>query len=77
LIATLSQGMTLLPGTLLLTGTPAGVGVARQPPRFLLPGDRVTLEIERIGVLENPVEAVAADAPGAAAPAADGELWGR
>jgi 2-keto-4-pentenoate hydratase/2-oxohepta-3-ene-1,7-dioic acid hydratase in catechol pathway len=45
----------LLPGTVILTGTPHGVGMARNPPRWLLPGDQVTIEIERIGKLENPV----------------------
>ncbi|MCA8962184.1 MAG: fumarylacetoacetate hydrolase family protein, partial [Planctomycetes bacterium] len=55
LIAELSRGMTLLQGTLLLTGTPGGVGFARVPPRFLRDGDRVSIEIEGIGRLENPV----------------------
>jgi 2-keto-4-pentenoate hydratase/2-oxohepta-3-ene-1,7-dioic acid hydratase in catechol pathway len=56
LIAFLSRDTTLLPGTLIITGTPPGVGVARKPPRFLAAGDRVVIEIERIGALENPVE---------------------
>ena len=55
LIAHLSQDTTLLPGTLILTGTPPGVGFARKPPVFLADGDRVSVEIESIGVLENPV----------------------
>ena len=55
LIAELSRGMTLLAGTVILTGTPAGVGAARTPPRFLDDGDVVEVEIERIGVLRNPV----------------------
>lgn len=55
LIAFLSRDTTLLPGTLILTGTPPGVGFARKPPRFLAPGDRAVVEIDRIGVLENPV----------------------
>jgi 2-keto-4-pentenoate hydratase/2-oxohepta-3-ene-1,7-dioic acid hydratase in catechol pathway len=46
LISYLSRGMTLLPGTLLLTGTPAGVGFARKPPVFLKPGDLFEVEIE-------------------------------
>jgi 2-keto-4-pentenoate hydratase/2-oxohepta-3-ene-1,7-dioic acid hydratase in catechol pathway len=46
----------LLPGTVILTGTPHGVGFTRRPKRFLQAGDRVTIEIERIGQLENPVE---------------------
>jgi 2-keto-4-pentenoate hydratase/2-oxohepta-3-ene-1,7-dioic acid hydratase in catechol pathway len=45
----------LLPGTLILTGTPSGVGEARDPRRFLVPGDEVTVEIEGIGLLTNPV----------------------
>jgi 2-keto-4-pentenoate hydratase/2-oxohepta-3-ene-1,7-dioic acid hydratase in catechol pathway len=55
LIAFLSAGKTLLPGTVILTGTPHGVGYARKPPVFLKPGDRVTVEIEHIGALTNPV----------------------
>jgi 2-keto-4-pentenoate hydratase/2-oxohepta-3-ene-1,7-dioic acid hydratase in catechol pathway len=55
LIAFLSQDTTLLPGTLLMTGTPAGVGVARDPKRFLEAGDTVTCAIERIGELTNPI----------------------
>ena len=52
-----SQTMTLEPGDLILTGTPAGVGVFRTPQRLLRPGDEVTIEIERIGSLTNPVVA--------------------
>jgi len=52
-----SQTMTLEPGDLVLTGTPAGVGVFRDPQRLLQPGDEVTIEIERIGALTNPVVA--------------------
>ncbi len=55
LISFLSRDTTLLPGTLILTGTPAGVGFTRRPPVFLAPGDRVRVEIEGIGALENPV----------------------
>ena len=55
LISFLSQGTTLLPGTVILTGTPQGVGFARTPPVFLKKGDRVAIEIERIGTLVNPV----------------------
>ncbi len=55
LIRYLSAGMTLLPGTVILTGTPGGVGSARQPPRFLKPGDTAEVDIEGIGVLRNPV----------------------
>lgn len=56
LIAFLSGSTTLFPGTVILTGTPSGVGMARTPPLWLRPGDRVTVEIERIGALENPVD---------------------
>jgi 2,4-didehydro-3-deoxy-L-rhamnonate hydrolase len=52
-----SQTMTFEPGDLILTGTPAGVGVFRDPPRLLEPGDEVTIEIEGIGTLTNPVVA--------------------
>jgi 2-keto-4-pentenoate hydratase/2-oxohepta-3-ene-1,7-dioic acid hydratase in catechol pathway len=53
LIAELSKGMTLLPGDVIATGTPEGVGFARNPPEFLADGDLVDVEIERIGVLRN------------------------
>jgi 2-keto-4-pentenoate hydratase/2-oxohepta-3-ene-1,7-dioic acid hydratase in catechol pathway len=56
LIEFLSGSTTLLPGSVILTGTPHGVGMARTPPRWLVAGDRVTVEIERIGALINPVE---------------------
>jgi len=55
LVSYLSHQFTLLPGTLILTGTPEGVGMARTPPVFLRPGDRIEVEIEGIGVLGNPV----------------------
>jgi 2-keto-4-pentenoate hydratase/2-oxohepta-3-ene-1,7-dioic acid hydratase in catechol pathway len=55
LVAELSRGMTLLAGTVILTGTPAGVGAARKPPVFLKHGDVVEVEIEGIGTLSNPV----------------------
>jgi acylpyruvate hydrolase len=57
LIAFLSQVFTLEPGDVISTGTPAGVGYARKPPVFMKPGDRVRIEVERLGVLENPIEA--------------------
>jgi 2-keto-4-pentenoate hydratase/2-oxohepta-3-ene-1,7-dioic acid hydratase in catechol pathway len=44
-----------LPGTAILTGTPSGVGMAQKPPRWLSTGDNVTIEIEKIGTLTNPV----------------------
>tara|TARA_B100001094_G_scaffold223763_2_gene217974 strand:- start:1940 stop:2776 length:837 start_codon:yes stop_codon:yes gene_type:complete len=53
LIAFLSGSTTLLPGTLILTGTPSGVGAAQDPRRFLMSGDEVTVEIEGIGKLTN------------------------
>ncbi len=59
LVAYISQVCTLEPGDLIFTGTPPGVGMARKPPVFLKPGDVVEVEIERIGLLRNPV--VAAD----------------
>jgi 2-keto-4-pentenoate hydratase/2-oxohepta-3-ene-1,7-dioic acid hydratase in catechol pathway len=57
LIEFLSGSTTLVPGTVILTGTPHGVGMAAKPPRWLKPGDVVTVEIERIGQLTNPVVA--------------------
>jgi 2-keto-4-pentenoate hydratase/2-oxohepta-3-ene-1,7-dioic acid hydratase in catechol pathway len=57
LIESLSATMTLRPGTVIMTGTPAGAGFARKPPVFLRPGDVVKVEIESIGTLENPVAA--------------------
>jgi 2-keto-4-pentenoate hydratase/2-oxohepta-3-ene-1,7-dioic acid hydratase in catechol pathway len=56
LIAFLSGSTTLLPGMVVLTGTPQGVGFARKPPRWLKAGDTVTVEIEKIGKLTNRVE---------------------
>jgi 2-keto-4-pentenoate hydratase/2-oxohepta-3-ene-1,7-dioic acid hydratase in catechol pathway len=53
LIAYISQAITLLPGDVILTGTPAGVGKGMTPPRFLQDGDRVSVTIEGIGTLEN------------------------
>ena len=55
LVHFLSQCMTLLPGTVILTGTPPGVGFARTPPIFLKEGDVVEVEVEGIGALRNPV----------------------
>jgi 2-keto-4-pentenoate hydratase/2-oxohepta-3-ene-1,7-dioic acid hydratase in catechol pathway len=57
LIASLSSTMTLRPGTVILTGTPHGVGFARTPPVWMKAGDKVVVEIEKIGRLENPVSA--------------------
>lgn len=58
LIASLSEGMTLEPGDIIATGTPAGVGYAMDPPSFLKDGDTVTCNISGIGTLTNPVRAV-------------------
>jgi len=55
LLVFLSGSTTLWPGTVVLTGTPHGVGMARNPPVWLRPGDNVVVEIERVGRLENPV----------------------
>ena len=55
IIEELSSGMTLLPGTIIATGTPAGVGMGFDPPKFLKPGDTVSCTIEGIGTLTNPV----------------------
>ncbi|MCC7362638.1 MAG: fumarylacetoacetate hydrolase family protein [Anaerolineales bacterium] len=59
LIDWLSRGMTLLPGDIIATGTPAGVGFARTPAEFLRPGDVVECEIDHIGILRNPIIAAA------------------
>lgn len=64
LIEFLSGSTTLQPGTVILTGTPQGVGMARNPPVWLRPGDRVTVEIEGIGALTNPVVEEAIHRPG-------------
>ena len=55
LVSLISVGITLLPGDLIVTGTPSGVGAARKPPVFMKPGDTCEVEIERLGVLRNPV----------------------
>jgi len=55
LISFLSQDTTLLPGTAILTGTPQGIGWARQPKRLLHAGDEVSIEIDGLGTLTNPV----------------------
>ena len=57
LVSFLSKGMTLVPGDVIVTGTPPGVGMARDPQLWLKPGDEVTIEIEGLGSLTNPVEA--------------------
>jgi 2-keto-4-pentenoate hydratase/2-oxohepta-3-ene-1,7-dioic acid hydratase in catechol pathway len=55
LVAHLSTAMTLEPGDIVATGTPAGVGFTRKPPRFLRAGETVRVEIDHLGVLQNPV----------------------
>ena len=55
LIEFMSRDTTLLPGTVILTGTPSGVGFVREPPVLLTDGDEVTIELEMIGKLTNPV----------------------
>ena len=60
LIEFLSGSTTLLAGTVILTGTPAGVGMALQPPVWLQPGDSVTVEIEKIGALTFPTTTASA-----------------
>ena len=55
IVSELSQGMTLMPGTIIATGTPAGVGMGFDPPKFLVPGDVVECTIEGIGTIANKV----------------------
>ena len=55
IIATISAGVTLMPGDLIATGTPAGVGIGFKPPKYLVPGDVVRIDISGIGILENEV----------------------
>ncbi|RBP03621.1 fumarylacetoacetate hydrolase family protein [Rossellomorea aquimaris] len=57
IISTLSKGMTLEPGDIIATGTPAGVGKGFKPPLFLKKGDRVEIEIESLGILTNQLQA--------------------
>lgn len=58
IISTISSGITLRPGDVIATGTPAGVGVGFDPPKYLKPGDEVEVFISGIGSLTNPVEAL-------------------
>ena len=55
IIAFISEAITLVPGYLILTGTPAGVGAFRTPNVWLKPGDSVTVEVEQVGSITNPV----------------------
>jgi 2-keto-4-pentenoate hydratase/2-oxohepta-3-ene-1,7-dioic acid hydratase in catechol pathway len=57
LVAYISQAITLEPGDLIITGTPAGVGAFRKPPVWLQPGDEITIEIDGLGSITNPVTA--------------------
>jgi 2-keto-4-pentenoate hydratase/2-oxohepta-3-ene-1,7-dioic acid hydratase in catechol pathway len=57
LVEFISSVVTLEPGDVVATGTPAGVGFARKPPRYLRPGDEVSIRVEGIGELRNPVVA--------------------
>jgi 2,4-didehydro-3-deoxy-L-rhamnonate hydrolase len=68
LLSFLSRVMTLEPGDIISTGTPSGVGLFRDPPRFMQPGDSVRLEAEGIGTLENPVQGPRNLSPGNASP---------
>jgi 5-carboxymethyl-2-hydroxymuconate isomerase len=63
LISIISQEVTLAPGDIVITGTPSGVGVFREPQVFLEPGDLVSVEVERIGKLTNPVVDTDGQAP--------------
>lgn len=57
IIAAISNGITLKAGDVIATGTPAGVGIGFKPPKYLVPGDFVRVEIAGIGALDNPIEA--------------------
>jgi len=61
IIEWVSKGMTLLPGSIIATGTPDGVGFARTPPEFLHPGDVMETEVEHVGVLRNRIVAAGMD----------------
>jgi 2-keto-4-pentenoate hydratase/2-oxohepta-3-ene-1,7-dioic acid hydratase in catechol pathway len=56
-VSFVSQGITLVPGDLIITGTPAGVGAFREPKVWLQPGDEITIEIDGLGAISNPVAA--------------------
>jgi 2-keto-4-pentenoate hydratase/2-oxohepta-3-ene-1,7-dioic acid hydratase in catechol pathway len=56
LISTISAGISLIPGDIIATGTPAGVGIGFKPPRFLAKGDTISMEVDGIGRLTNPVQ---------------------
>ena len=69
LIVTISEAITLEAGDLIVAGTPAGIGHAREPRLYMKPGDTCEVEIERIGLLRNPVQAQHASAPRSPEPA--------
>ena len=56
LVSLLSEAVCLLPGDIIVTGTPSGVGLARKPPLWMKHGDVCEVEIEGIGILTNPIE---------------------
>jgi acylpyruvate hydrolase len=56
----LSEAFTLVPGDIIVTGTPAGVGAARKPPIWMKPGDICEVEVEGLGILSNPIAQQAA-----------------
>ena len=62
IVAFMSQDTTLLPGTVILTGTTEGIGYARKPPLYMKPGDLIEVEVEAIGKLANPVASAATSA---------------
>jgi len=57
IIAFVTEALTLSPGDIIVSGTPAGVGMARKPQLFMKPGDVCEVELERVGLLRNPIEA--------------------
>ena len=57
IIVWITETVTLLPGDVIATGTPGGVGLGQEPPRYLKPGDVVEVEIDTIGTLRNPIVA--------------------
>ena len=57
LVSYLSHVVTLCPGDIIYTGTPSGVGIGFKPPKYLMVGDKVRIEIEKLGFIENTVVA--------------------
>ncbi|ARP97852.1 fumarylacetoacetate hydrolase family protein [Pseudorhodoplanes sinuspersici] len=56
LVSIISEAITLMPGDLIVTGTPSGVGLARKPPLYMKPGDVCEIEVEQLGILVNPIQ---------------------